>query len=364
MNSVATTKLQRIRSFLKSQKYTGLVFMRQDNFAWLTTGGSNRVIIPSAEGAAALVVTREHVYLVAHAMDGQRIMDEELSNLPQAEHVALHWYESSVLEKAVQLAGSHPAADVSCRAAFVLEEIYDLHYPLFECEIDTLRQAGAIADLVLSQIAQAITPDTSEKEVARLLADQFSQADMVCDVILVGGETRVGRYRHPTPSDAAIGKHVLITPSVALRGLHCNIARTVYFGDTLPEHIRDAYQAVCAASAASTSLCAPGTSYKDILHAYQNALTEHGFAEEWRGHFPGGRTGYVVCQPGFSLDEERKTGPGEAFEWFATVPGAKIAELIISDGHNVYNASNAGNWPMRNIHVNEKEIILPEILMR
>lgn len=364
MLSASAEKLQRIRSFLDTSTSSGLVLMRQDNFAWLSTGGTNRVIIPAAEGAAALVITKDQLYLVAHRMDGQRIMDEEMHNLPTAEHVPVHWDEGSVLSKAIEMAGKSPAADVPCSAALRTEEIYDLHYPLFDCEIAVLEEAGRIADAVLSDVAHQLTPEHTEQDAARMLRDALLQRGAECDVVLIGGEDRVFRYRHPTPTQAPIGRYVLITPSIRYRGLHCNIARSLCFGSEVPAAVRKAYDAASTASASSAALTQEGTSYRHIFEAYRQVLDSCGFDGEWRNHFPGGRIGYMVCQPGFSLDPSRAIGKQEAFEWFATVPGAKAAELIIKDGKTVYNASAAGHWPMRSVHIHGRDILMPEIMMR
>lgn len=363
MSSRDTVKLSRIRAYLEEQNYSGLLLLRQDNFAWLTDGGTNRVIIPSAEGAAALVVTQNDVFLVARAVDGMRIMEEELVKL-FAEYVPVYWDGESVLDKSLLLAGPKPAADIQCTASYVLEDIYDLHYPLLDNDIAALNEAGQLCDSVLSEISKIITPETLEIHVEAMLLNAFARQSAACDVIFVGGQSRVFRYRHPLPTRTPIGRHVLITPSVRVKGVHCNIARTVYFGDKLPQEILEAHDTVCAASATSTSMSIEGTSYHDIFCAYRKTLKKRGFAGQWKQHYPGGRTGYMVCQPHFSLNPDRRIGSREAYEWFATVPGAKAAELIVKDGEHVYNASASGRWPMQIYSENGMNVILPNIMMR
>ncbi len=296
-------------------------------------------------------------------VDGQRIIDEEMAGL-NAEYVRLHWDEEAISEKAVALAGATRAADSPCGADEVLEDVYDLHYPLLDEDMAALNQVGALCDRVLTQIALALTPDTLETEAEGLLLDAFARQGAACDVVFVGGEWRVFQYRHPVPKAVPIGRHVLLTPSVQLNGVHCNIARTIYFGDCLPKKIEDAHMAVCEASATSTALCEEGVSYRDIFQAYRQVLKKHGFEDQWRNHYPGGRTGYMVCQPHFSLNPDRRIGSREAYEWFATVPGAKAAELMIKDADRVYNASSAGHWPIGQVHANGKDITMANIMMR
>lgn len=359
----AGLKLGRVRRYLKEKGYTGLVLLRQDNFAWITTGGMNRVVIPSAEGFGAAVITEKEAFLVAQVMDGQRIMDEELNGLP-LEYVPLKWYEESVLERALVLAGNRPAADVPCRAECPLSEIYDLHFPYTPTEISRFHRIGAIADEVLTRVAGLIEPGMTDYEAEALLLHEFARRGAICDVVLVGTDARIFKYRHPNPVGAKLGKYVLLTPAVRYKGLHCNIARSVYFGDSVPTEIARPYEAVKQVSANCMALCRTGTSYQDILKEHKALLSEFGYPDEWRGHYPGGRIGYFICQAGHSLDPKRRITETEAFEWFITVSGAKTAELTVKDGENITVASSTGLWPSTTITRHGQTFPIPEIMLR
>jgi len=356
-------KLARVRAYLERKGCTGLVLMRQDNFAWITTGGLNRVVVPSAEGFGAAVITEKDAFLVSQVMDGARIRDEELNGLP-LEYVPLRWYEESVLERALQLAGPRPAADVRCRAECPLHEIHALHTPYTKLEIARFREAGRLADQALFKVAGGIRPGMTEYEAEAMLLYEFARRGAILDVALVGSDDRVFKYRHPTPSGAKLGRYVLLTPAVRYKGLHCNVARSVYFGDSLPEEIGRAYGAVRQVSANCMALSRTGASYHDILEEHKALLGELGFPDAWRGHYPGGRTGYFLCQADLSLDPANRIGETEAFEWFITVPGAKAAELTVKDGDDVAAASNTGLWPSSDITRHGRTFPIPEILMR
>lgn len=359
----AGLKLGRVRRYLKEKGFTGLVLLRQDNFAWITTGGMNRVVIPSAEGFGAAVITEKEAFLVAQVMDGQRIMDEELNGLP-LEYVPLRWYEESVLERALKLAGDRPAADVPCRAECPLSEIYDLHFPYTPLEIARFHEIGAIADEALTLVARAVVPGMTDYEAEAMLLQEFARRGVVSDVVLVGTDERIFKYRHPNPVGAKLGKYVLLTPAVRYKGLHCNIARSVYFGDSVPGEIARPYEAVRQVSANCMALCKTGASYWDILEEHKALLTEFGYPDEWRGHYPGGRIGYFICQAGHSLDPKRRITETEAFEWFITVSGAKTAELTVKDGETISVASSTGLWPSTDITRHGQTFPIPEILLR
>lgn len=356
-------KLRRVRAYLEENELSGMVLIRQDNFAWITSGGCNRVVMPSERGVAAVAVTPAAVYLVAQVMDGGRIMAEEMSHL-SAEYVPLRWYEESVLERALSLAGPKPAADVPCPAEERLSDIYDLHYPLLPGEIETLRVLGRIADEVMTKIAYTVCPGMTDYDVEAALLYEFKKRGATLDVALVGSDERVFDYRHPLPVGARVGRYLLMTPSVRYRGLHANIARSVYFGDALPENIARANEAVCTVAANCFSMLETGVAYADILLAHKALLAQMGFDDAWRGHYPGGRIGYCVCQSDFSLDTARRIGETEAYEWFITVPGAKTAELAVKEKDRVSLYSQTGLWPVKTYMRSNKTFDIPRVLLR
>ena len=74
-------KISRLRRFLAEKKKEGILINRQDNFAWLTCGGENRVVTASDSGASELLVTAQKIYLVANNIESDRIFKEEIAGL-------------------------------------------------------------------------------------------------------------------------------------------------------------------------------------------------------------------------------------------------------------------------------------------
>lgn len=357
-------KLKRIRDYLYKNGFTGMVLSRQDNFNWISSGGNNRVVVPKDEGFCSVVITENRVYLVAQVMDGSRIMDEEMKYL-DAEYVPLRWYEETVNERAVKLAGDKPVSDsVMDGADYRLRDIYDLHFPLTEEEINRLIKLGAVSDYIINKVANEIKPGMLDYEVEAMLLYEYAKQNIQCDVLLIGTDDRIFKYRHPNPSGRKLGKYVLLHPAVRSGGLHCNITRSVYFGDKLPEDINRAYSAVSRVEAYCMSKCKTGNSYFDILEGQKQLLKEMGFEDEWRWHYPGGRTGYFVCQADLSKRPENKILDNEAYDWFITVTGAKVEELGINSGGKFILCSHTGLWPDKRIKTDDFELDIPQIMMR
>ena len=364
MKDITGQKLERVRGYMEANGYTGMILMRKDNFAWLTTGGNSCVIGPASEGMGALVILPDKAYMVAQMMDGQRIMDEDMGGL-EAEYVPLRWYEEPVAARALSLAGKRPVSDVSGLGDCRLADIYELHNPFFKEELARMDALGAIADAVLTSVALRLEPGMTDYEAEAMMLEGFARKGVHCDVALVGADDRVFKYRHPTPCGRRIERYALLTPALNWHGLHCNIARSVYFGDSLPEDIARAYDAVCTVAANNLSLLRTGVTYAEILAQHKQILAEKGFAEEWRGHYPGGRTGYYLCQSDLSMQPGKAIRDTDAFEWFITVSGAKTAELAVKDGERVYLASDTGLWPSRAFTARDgRAFRIPQVMLR
>ncbi len=364
MNNEQTIKLGRIRDYLNKNGYSGMVLARQDNFNWITSGGNSRVIVPSSEGFGVIVVTPSKVFMVAQIMDGSRIMDEEMSQL-DAEYIPLKWYEESRVERAVALAGENPVSDIVANGCDChINDIYNLHFPLTEAEIDKLTSLGRATDEILTRVANEIKPGMVDYEVEAMLLYEFGLRNIQCDVLLIGTDDRIFKYRHPNPAGAKVDKYVFLAPAVRKWGLHCNVTRSIYFGDTLPEKIQKAYDAVCNIEAHCMSRCVPGTRWSDILSDQKMLLKAYGYEDEWERHYPGGRTGYFVSQADLSLNTENLIVSNEAYDWFITVTGAKVEELGLNHNGNFKLLSNTGLWPSKQFHANNLTLQLPYVMMK
>lgn len=355
-------KILRIRKFLEEKNYTGMILARQDNFNWITDGGNSRVVVPKDMGHAAIVITQNQVYMVAQVMDGQRIMDEEMRWL-EAEPVFLYWYEASVLEKAFTLAGKYPVSDTSIGgAALCLNEIYNLHYPLTDHDYERMKKLGAISDHIFYKVAKQIKPGMVDYEAEAMLLYEFAKENIQCDVSLIGTDDRIFKYRHPNPSGRKLGKYVLLHTASRLGGVHCNVTRSIYFGDKVPEDAAEAYELSCRIEAFCMSQCKTGNYWSDILEGQKRLYAEAGKPQEWKCHYPGGRTGYFVAQSDLSLDRTNQIQNREAYDWYITATGAKVEELSVNWDDRLEILSHTGIWPSKKYYI-EEVFDLPQIML-
>jgi Xaa-Pro aminopeptidase len=357
-------KLDRVRAFLESTGHGALVIGRRDNFAWFTSGGDNTVVRSSDVGFSILVITTRTVFHVAQVMDGRRIQDEELRGL-DVEPVLLRWYEQTREERAAELVkGLRAISDIPIAGAECLPKaVVGLQYPLTAAEIDRCRAIGRRTEEIIARVAAEVKPGMTEREVERMFLSAYASEDMTCDVLLVGSDERIANYRHPCPSEKKIDRLALLHPAVRKWGLHANVTRMVYFGDHLPPDLAARYEAACRIQAAAISLCRPEQPFSEILEIQKRIYQETGFEEEWRNHFQGGITGYVLADPTLCMDLGARVQPGQTFDWFITITGAKVEELSIS-GSRPEVLSACGAWPLKAYEHSGVTQRLPQILLR
>jgi len=207
-------KVAKVRLFLAQQGLDALVLGRRDNFAWLTTGGDSSVVSSSELGAAYLVVTNDEQWLVSHHMDGRRLLEEQLPGQGYKLSV-LAWHEGSALDRVTAITeGLRVGADVAVPGAHRLQhEIVDLHYPLTDLELARYRWIGAQCHTILTDIAHNLQPGISERDVSAQVLYRYAQVGMNIDVLIVGFDERVSRYRHPLATDNPLQRYALLHPA-------------------------------------------------------------------------------------------------------------------------------------------------------
>lgn len=364
---IAEVREKRIRvtDYLVRNDYDAFIIGRQDNFAWFTCGGNNRVLTTSETGFTILVVTKDACYAVSQVMDGPRVFDEELEGL-DIQPVFLKWYEESREKKAMDLVpGLRVLSDIPLPgAAYLPGEIYNLHYPLTAKEIDKCRWIGKETERIIRKVADEIKPGMTEHEAEAMFLYEYGLINATPEVLLVGSDERIPKYRHPNPSDKKMGRFVLLHPGLRKWGLHANVTRLVYFGDRVPDDIAEKYETASMLEAWAISMCRTGERFGRILEVRKQLLAEKGYGDEWKLHYPGGITGYLLCDPTVCATPGKTVEINQVYDWFVTITGVKVEELSANTEKGREVLSVAGFWPVKRYECNGQAFDLPEILLR
>jgi Xaa-Pro aminopeptidase len=344
VRDIAEERVRRLRDWLTARGFDAVLLSRRENFAWLTGGGDNHVLKPTEVGVGHLLVTPTQKYLLAYTMDGERVLSEEVPGQGY-DLVTVRWYEDEPRLRALTLAGKRIAADTDFPGVEDCSlELIRMHAPLALFERNRYRWLAYQTGLALEEIARWVRPGLTEQEVARQITTTLISRGMDVDVLLVGSDERMERIRHVVPSPKKIDRFVLFNPTARRWGLHANVSRCVCFG--LPkDSLKRAFQAALEIEAKILGKLTPGLPFSQLLDCQKTWYAEAGYPEEWRKHFQGGTTGYTISDASLGLTEERIQGR-QAFDYFVTLPGVMVEELVLLWDGQLEVASRGTNWPV------------------
>ncbi len=361
-------KLARLRAWMQTQGLGAVLLTRRDQIAWLTAGADSHVVLSWADGFAVLVITAERTWFTAYRADAGRLVEEEGLEALGFASVVCTWHGADPLAVARSLAGN---GRIGCDQAMagcelITAPLVRLHEPLSDLDVERVRHLGAQSDALLWQVAQTLSPELTERQVAARIHHAWVDAGWHLDVVLVSGAGRIGRFRHAIPTDAPIGRTVLLHPAGNRWGLHANLTRMVSFGP-VDAATRRAWTTCAELHATVARRLRPGVSFAEVLADEQEIHRRHATGEatdaEWDQHFQGGTTGYHLADPTRCLDPAARVAERQSFDYFLTITGAKIEELLLVDRGPAELAST-GTWPVTQVEGLHGAAPVPMLLER
>ncbi|HEY8497853.1 MAG TPA: M24 family metallopeptidase [Limnochordales bacterium] len=361
-------KRQRLEGLMRSLKLDGLVIGRRDNFAWLTGGGDNHVVLATEMGEGYLLVEPERWTLIATNIETPRLTREELAELPVPLDVeAAPWWQGvePTIERLVR--GKRVASDTGVAGTpSVAAALQALRLPLTPPECERIRALGREAAQALEQVlASEVAPGQTELEVAGRISRALWERGLEPTVVLVAADERVRQYRHPVPTERAIERYVMGVVCARRGGLTVALTRLVHFG-RLPGDLRARHEAVCRVDAAMIAATRPGARVAEVLEAGVQAYRREGYPEEWRLHHQGGAIGYAPREYLATPDGSQVVTAPAAFAWNPSITGTKSEDTILV-GANSPDAieiitAHGPQWPTVEVEVAGSTLRRPGIL--
>lgn len=319
-------RLAQIRSLLEQADADGVVLGRRYNFAWLTAGGLNHVVVASEDGTAPILITHDAAMVLAPINEAARIETEEVAGLP-IEVTAVAWHEPHALEDEVRRRASGRVLDET-----VMEpDLARLRSGLTPFDHQRLIALAADAALAMTTTLDALRPMDTENGAAGRLLGTLAATGTRAPVLLAAADERIARYRHPLPTAMPVQRRIMLVLVAERWGLHVALTR---FRDLVPpdaDLIRrmDAVRAVQQAMHAATR---SGQTLGDVMAAAVRAYEATGFGDEWRFHHQGGVIGYRPRERIAVPDDHTQIREGMAFAWNPSVAGAKVEETFFVRG--------------------------------
>ena len=310
-----------------------------------------------------LILKKEKKYVVANSMDAQRICDEEVF-FDDFECISLKWFEMSTVDKVLEVIGDNKfICDTDLpKGEMVLGDIYEAHYPLTEWEIARYKKIAKDAEQIIYDVSQIIKPGMTEKQVKAMLMQEYAKHDMFASVVILGSDARIAKYRHCIPTDKKIEKMVMLAPAIQKYGLTVPITRFVYFGDEVPIETQNKYDTLCKIEALTFAMCKQGRKFTEVYEKQKEIYLASPYKDEWKEHFTGGITGYLINDPTNCVDSDRTMTDNMTFNWYITISGTKVEETLLLSGDKKEIISSNGIWPTKTYTYEGESYELPQIM--
>jgi len=324
-------RLREVRVLLDQAGAAGALLGLRRNFAWVTAGGTNHVVVTSEDGAAPILITPDTAVVLAPINEAARIEAEEVAGL-EIEVTAVPWHEPRAFEDAVRRRMDGKLLDETA----IEPELTRLRSWLTPFDHRRLIALAADARLAVAQTLETLQPgDTEQQAVGRLLGALASTGTRA-PVLLAAADERIARYPHPLPTAMPLRRRLMLVLVAERWGLHVALTR---FRDLEPpdSDLIRRMEAVGVVEEAMHEATRPGRTLGDVMAAARRAYEAAGFVDEWRFHHQGGVIGYRPREYIAVPDDTTPIRIGMAFAWNPSIAGAKSEGTVIlrSDGRLV-----------------------------
>lgn len=345
-------KLAAARGLIERSDIAALALQRTDGVAWITGGLTNRIEPGNPASAAWVVVTPDAAHVITTNVELPRLQAE--SGLDAFELHGVDWYEDSGFVALAEELADAPAARIGGLGVDVSDDLVELRLALEPAEQARLGTLAADTTAALEGAAREWTPGEADLAVQARVAARLEAKGAFGACLIVGGDDRVERFRHPLAAGAPV-RRLLMTVVVAERqGLHVAATRFASAGP-LVSGVRSARRAASNVERAVLDASKVGATYGEALTALAAGYARAGCPDAWREHYQGGPIGYR--QREFEIVplqvESRWFGTpisaGTALAWNPSVAGGgKCEDTYLVEDHGVRRLTVSEDWPLEN----------------
>jgi Xaa-Pro dipeptidase len=351
---------ERLEGWLAGREdVAGVVLTGPGSVAWATGAVAPPVDRTAQSDLVWVVATHTRAALVTTEVEADRVSEEyQPRRHGFADLVAVPWYDPEAFVRAAQDIAGADAGRLACdgHPAFrvdATEELIDLRLTLSPAEQGDLRELGADAAAALQESLVSWRPGERDLDIQGRVAELLESRGADAPVLIVGGDDRVRRFRHPMAVGAPVRELAMAVVVARRGGLHAAATRFASAGPPPPEFT--ALRArVLRIERDTLGACVPPNRYGDVLTVLDQAYAREGAPGGWAGHYQGGPIGYA--QREFEIAPSQRdsrwyatpVAAGHAVAWNPSLPGGAKAEdtyLVSPAGLERITAVPAGPGP-------------------
>jgi Xaa-Pro aminopeptidase len=364
-------KVQRVALLAREAGVGGVLLTTQRNVAWLTGGGTNRIDGSRETGAGALLITADaRRFVVANAIEMPRLMSEVVSGL-SFDSIDYPWVDDQAnpaaavdLARSLLPGGESLAADWFFPGCTMIEAaLARSRVPLVDEEVTRYRALGRDVGRVVGDVCQQLQPGASEERVAAFVGGAICGVGARPIVVLVAGDERLSRYRHPVATSRSWCNVVMVVVCAERHGLVVALSRIVCAGPASAE-LRDRTRAAAQVFESLLRATRAGASGSELYAVAARAYEHVGFTGEERRHHQGGATGYRSREWLAHPASQERVAARQAFAWNPSITGTKVEDTVLYEDGRYELLTDSPGWPAIALNINGCALHAADVLRR
>jgi Xaa-Pro aminopeptidase len=350
-------KVRLLREWLVEAGERGIVLGGADAVAWITGGLTSPVERGAPAGPLRIALTADSAVVVTTNVELARIEAEASLEAIGFELHAVDWFAPGSLDQAAAAACGAPPEELAADGIVGFgsdraDDLIALRLALVPTERGRLAELALDSAEALEDAVSAWRPGERDRDLAARIDERFGRLGAFAPCLIVGGDERVTRYRHPLATGQQMRRLVMAVAVVERGGLHAALTRFATAGP-LASGVRASTRAARSVEAAMLAACTAGATYGEVLGACDRAYAASGHPGAWREHFQGGPIGYrqrefeIVPSDTVSRWYATLLAEGHALAWNPSVTGGgKREDTYLLEADGLRRLTSGGSWPL------------------
>jgi len=338
-----------------------LLILDRPNLHWFCGAPIARGVIDPNE-QPAIIVSGGTRTIVCCNVDSQRLFDVYLDDLGfQLKEWPWHQTREELLN---ELKADHKFASDQTMDGY---EYFGDRLQAARMTLDaqaqvSLRNLAHDLTHAIEATCRTIERGLTEREAAGQLGHRLLHRGVEPLVIQVAGDGRLANDIRPAFTQVPITNSAVLMAMGHRDGLHTVAARTVCFGDALPDH--NDFENASQIAVARIAAMSPGVSVGDVLAAGQRTAIAAGHEHAWHdsraGHFIGWQPVELPLVP----ESPQVIEAGNAIAFQSRIKGSMSLDTVLMTTDGPELLSTPEDWPLRRYKLGERIVSLPDVLRR
>ncbi len=334
-------KLVRLRALIAGRGLPGVVLTRPATVAWLTGGTTNVIDRSASQDAMWIAVGPGAGACISTVVEEPRLRAER--DLP-FDIVGVPWQDADAYRRAADEVVGPDAPDDDALA----DDLTALRLTLVPEERERLAALGADATAAVEGAMRDWRPGACDRDVMAGVAARCERAGIVPVCLIVGGDDRLERFRHPLADGSAMYRQAMAVLVGMRHGLHVALTRHVSAGAPGTTLAAAQAEALQIESAVLDACSGAGATYGDVLACLAAAYRD----ARWQEHWQGGPIGYrqrefeIAPAPPATRWHREPVAPHHAIAWNPSVAGGgKAEDTFLVTGGRLQPVTASTDWP-------------------